>query len=167
MYPAVSGSLEVLLRFFRKVFSFGVLSLNGFWFGFLIFLIFFEMNIYVGNISFRVAEQQLRGLFEQYGEVTNVKLVTDHETGRSKGFAFVEMEGDDEARQAIEALNGFEFQERSLVVNEARPKSDTGGGFKKSFPPRNGGGNGGGGNGGGFRPQNRDGYQQKSWKKDY
>jgi RNA recognition motif-containing protein len=79
------------------------------------------MNIYVANISFRASEGQLKELFQQYGEVTSVKIVTDRETGRSRGFGFVEMSGDAEGRQAIAQLNGTSFQDRNLVVNEARP----------------------------------------------
>jgi RNA recognition motif-containing protein len=82
------------------------------------------MNIYVGNLNFRTTEQQIADLFAQYGEVTSVKIVKDQETGRSKGFAFVEMADDMEASNAIQALNEAEFGQRNLVVNEARPKTD-------------------------------------------
>ena len=79
------------------------------------------MNIYVANISFRAREQDLKELFEQYGEVTSVKVVTDRETGRSRGFGFVEMANDSEGKQAVSQLNGVDFHQRNLVVNEARP----------------------------------------------
>jgi RNA recognition motif-containing protein len=79
------------------------------------------MNIYVANINFRVREQDLKELFQQYGEVSSVKIITDRETGRSRGFGFVEMPNDSEGKQAIAQLNGAEFQQRNLVVNEARP----------------------------------------------
>ena len=79
------------------------------------------MNIYVANISFRAREQDLKELFEQYGEVSSVKVVTDRETGRSRGFGFAEMPNDSEGKQAIAQLNGVDFQGRNLVVNEARP----------------------------------------------
>ena len=79
------------------------------------------MNIYVANISFRAREQDLKELFEQYGEVSSVKVVTDRETGRSRGFGFIEMPNDSEGKQAIAQLNGVEFKQRNLVVNEARP----------------------------------------------
>ncbi len=79
------------------------------------------MNIYVANISFRAREQDLKELFEQYGEVTSVKIVTDRETGRSRGFGFIEMANDSEGKQAIAQLNGVDFNQRNLVVNEARP----------------------------------------------
>ena len=79
------------------------------------------MNIYVANISFRAREQDLQELFEQFGEVTSAKIVTDRETGRSRGFGFVEMANDSEGTQAIAQLNGVDFNQRNLVVNEARP----------------------------------------------
>ena len=79
------------------------------------------MNIYVANISFRAREQDLKELFEQYGEVSSVKVVTDRETGRSRGFGFIEMPNDSEGKQAIAQLNGVDFNQRNLVVNEARP----------------------------------------------
>jgi len=79
------------------------------------------MNIYVANISFRAREQDLKELFEQYGEVSSVKIVTDRETGRSRGFGFIEMPNDSEGKQAVAQLNGVDFNQRNLVVNEARP----------------------------------------------
>ncbi|HLP21596.1 MAG TPA: RNA-binding protein [Chitinophagales bacterium] len=81
------------------------------------------MNIYVANISFRASEGQLKDLFQQFGEVSSVKIVTDRETGRSRGFGFVEMPNDAEGRQAIAQLNGNNFADRNLVVNEARPST--------------------------------------------
>lgn len=79
------------------------------------------MNIYVANINFRAQEDQLKELFQQYGEVASVKIVTDRETGRSRGFAFIEMPNDSEGKEAISKLNGVPFLDRNLVVNEARP----------------------------------------------
>ena len=79
------------------------------------------MNIYIANINFRAKEDQLKELFEQYGQVSSVKIVTDRDTGRSRGFGFVEMPNDDEGKNAIAKLNGVAFQDRNLVVNEARP----------------------------------------------
>ncbi len=79
------------------------------------------MNIYVANISFRASEGQLKELFQQFGEVSSVKIVTDRESGRSRGFGFVEMPNDSEGAAAIAQLNGTSFQDRNLVVNEARP----------------------------------------------
>ena len=79
------------------------------------------MNIYVANISFRASEGQLKELFQQFGEVSSVKIVTDRDSGRSRGFGFVEMPNDSEGAAAIAQLNGTSFSERDLVVNEARP----------------------------------------------
>lgn len=80
------------------------------------------MQIYVGNMAYRSTEEGLKDLFEQYGEVKSVKLITDRETGRAKGFAFIEMNNDSEANTAIENLNGKEFDGRTLRINEARPR---------------------------------------------
>jgi len=79
------------------------------------------MNIYVGNLNYRVRENDLRSVMEQYGEVDTVKVVKDRDTGRSKGFAFVEME-DSDARKAIDELNEKEFEGRQLIVKEALSK---------------------------------------------
>lgn len=79
------------------------------------------MNIYVANISFRASADQLKELFQQFGEVSSAKIVTDRDTGRSRGFGFVEMPNDAEGQAAITQLNGTSFQDRNLVVNEARP----------------------------------------------
>ena len=103
-------------------------------------------NIFVGNLDFAATESSIRSLFEQYGNVERVNLVTDRDTGRSRGFAFVEMTDTSEADRAIAALNGAEVNGRALNVNEARPKSDSGrggggGGFRSG--PRGGGGGGG------------------------
>ncbi len=102
------------------------------------------MNIYVGNLPYSVREQELRSMFEAYGEVTSASVAMDKATGKSRGFGFVEMSGDEEARQAIEAVNGTQQGGRTLVANEARPREDR---------PRGGGGGGvyGGGGGGGSR----------------
>ncbi|WP_243310693.1 MULTISPECIES: RNA recognition motif domain-containing protein [Fundidesulfovibrio] len=80
-----------------------------------------ETNIYVGNLPFSATEDQVRQLFETYGQVTSVKLINDRETGRPRGFGFVEMDGDG-AKQAIEALNGSDYGGRTMKVNEARPR---------------------------------------------
>ena len=81
------------------------------------------MNIYVANISFRAREQDLKDLFLKHGSVDSVKIVTDRETGRSRGFGFIEMPNQSEGQAAVKALNGFDFQDRPLVVNEARPSN--------------------------------------------
>ena len=80
------------------------------------------MNIYVGNLSYKVDENDLRGIFEEYGQVSSVKIIKDKYSGRSKGFAFIEMDNDNEARTAIKELNGGELDNRKVVINEARPK---------------------------------------------
>jgi RNA recognition motif-containing protein len=85
-------------------------------------------NIFVGNLSFGATEDAVRSMFEAYGTVDRVSVVTDRETGRARGFGFVEMSSDDEAGRAIAALNGRELDGRALNINEARPKEDRGGG---------------------------------------
>ncbi len=89
------------------------------------------MKIYVGNLAYRTTEDDLREEFEKYGAVNQVDIITDRESGRSKGFGFVEMLDNDEANKAIEALDGATVGERTLKVNEARPKTPrpAGGGF--------------------------------------
>lgn len=115
------------------------------------------MNIYVGNLSWNLKDQDLANLFTPYGEVASAKIVMDKFTQRSKGFGFVEMASDEQAQAAIAQLNGSEVDGRNLVVNESRPKEEGGGGgFKKGGGGgfnRGGGGGGfnrGGGGGGGF-----------------
>lgn len=81
------------------------------------------MNIYVGNLNYRLEEESLEQAFAEYGEVSSTKLITDRETGRAKGFGFIEMPNDDEAQAAIDGLNGTDLMGRTLVVNEARPRS--------------------------------------------
>lgn len=119
------------------------------------------MNIYVGNLSWNLKDQDLQNLFASHGEVASAKIVTDKFTNRSKGFGFVEMPNDDQAQAAIAALNGTEVDGRNIVINESRPKpegerSGGGGGFKK----RSFGGGGGGGykKGGGGYNRDRGGY---------
>ena len=81
-----------------------------------------RVNIYVGNISYNSTEDDLREAFGQYGEVPAVRVITDSDTGRSKGFGFVEMSDDDQAREAMQALDGNDFMGRDIKVNEARPR---------------------------------------------
>ena len=102
------------------------------------------MRIYVGNLSYDTTEDELRKDFSTFGEVVSVSVVTDRYSGRSKGFAFVEMTNKAEADAAIAGLNGKAVKERTLVVNEARPRTEGG-----SSGGRSGGGYGGGGYGGG------------------
>jgi RNA recognition motif-containing protein len=101
------------------------------------------MKLYVGNLSYSTTQDTLYNAFGEHGNVDEVAVITDRETGRPRGFAFVSMTNDQEARAAIEALNGAEVDGRTITVNEARPKTDRGGG--------GGGGYGGGRGGGGGR----------------
>ncbi len=80
------------------------------------------MNIYVGNLDFKVSEDELQRVFEEYGAVSSAKIITDKFSGRSKGFGFVEMDNDDEANEAIKDLNGSVIENREVVVNEAKPR---------------------------------------------
>ena len=80
------------------------------------------MNVYVGNLSYDLSEEDLKNAFGEYGEVTSAKIISDRYSGRSKGFGFIEMSSDDEAKAAIEGLTGKELAGRAIVVNEARPR---------------------------------------------
>jgi cold-inducible RNA-binding protein len=104
-------------------------------------------NIFVGNLNFRATEESLRALFERYGVVNSARIMTDRDTGRSRGFGFVEMANDSEADQAITALNGYSMEGRALNVNEARPKPE------RSFGAGAGRGPGGRAGGGGRGPR--------------
>lgn len=86
------------------------------------------MNIYVGNLSFKATEEDVEQAFAAYGAVKSVNIITDRETGRSRGFAFVEMEDDNDGKEAIEGVNLKDIAGRSVTVNEARPREDRGGG---------------------------------------
>lgn len=118
------------------------------------------MNIYVGNLSWNLKDQDLQNLFAPHGEVSSAKIVLDKFTNRSKGFGFVEMANDAEAQSAIDALNGTEVDGRNIVVNESRPKeggNSGGGGYKKrSFGSGGGGGYKKSGGGGGYRDRGGD-----------
>lgn len=94
-------------------------------------------KLYVGNLNYRTQEEDLRSLFAQYGDVSSVSIISDRDTGRSRGFGFVEMADESGAKSAEEALNGTDFEGRALKVNEARPRENNRGG-------------GGGGRGGGY-----------------
>ena len=104
-------------------------------------------NIYVGNLDFRTTEDELRQLFEAYGQVEKVNMIRDRDTGQPRGFAFVEMANDAEAEKAVASINGSNLGGRNLNVSEARPK-----------PERSGGGGGGGGRGGRGGGGGRGGY---------
>jgi RNA recognition motif-containing protein len=108
------------------------------------------MKLYVGNLSYQAREQDLQDLFSQFGTVSSVSLISDKFTGRSKGFAFVEFENDDEANRAIEDLHESEFMQRNIIVNEARPREDRP--QQRSYDRNRGGG--------GDRDRDRGGYRR-------
>ncbi len=103
------------------------------------------MRIYVGNLPWSVDDDALHNMFEEHGSVASANVITDRETGRSRGFGFVEMHDDNEARTALSAMENLQLEGRTLTINEARPRANRGGG----------GGGGFGGGGGGGRRNNR------------
>jgi len=108
-------------------------------------------NLFVGNLPFTATEDELRGMFSAFGEVQQVRIMTDRDTGRSRGFAFVEIADDEAAAKAVADLNGKDFGGRQLTINEARPKPERKGGFGSGggggFGGKRRGGSGGGGGG--------------------
>ena len=136
------------------------------------------MNIFVGSLPFKLEESQLREYFEEYGDVTSVKIIIDKLSGRSKGFGFVEMPDDEQAQQAIKELNGAEINGRSIVVNQAEERKDNnrrggggfgggnsgGGGYNRGGSSGGGGYNRGGNGGGGY---NRGGGRGDRDRSDY
>lgn len=114
-------------------------------------------KLYVGNLSYNVTQAQLETLFSQAGEVTEASIITDRDSGRSKGFGFVEMETEEQAQDAIKRFNGYSLDNRELTVNEARPReerprrNDFGGGSGGGYGGGNRSGGGGGNRGGGRR----------------
>jgi RNA recognition motif-containing protein len=138
------------------------------------------MNIYVGNLSWSMTDDDLSNLFSQYGSVSSAKILKEKNTGRSKGFGFVEMDDEEAARTAIANLNESEIQGRKLIVNESQPRpegSGGGGGYKKSGGGgygggggRSGGYGGGSGGGGGYKKSGGGGYGSGGgggYNKDY
>jgi RNA recognition motif-containing protein len=117
------------------------------------------MKIYVGNLSYEVTEEDLRQEFGAFGEVTSANIITDKYSGRPKGFAFVEMASKSEAEAAITGLNGKALKDRTIVVNESRPRTDNRGGG--SYGNRKSGGYGSGGYGGGRGGSSGGGRQQR------
>ncbi len=113
-------------------------------------------KLYVGNLAYSVRDEDLQEAFAQFGAVTSAKVMMDRETGRSKGFGFVEMGTDSEATSAVNGMNGQSMGGRALVVNEARPREERPGGFRGPYGG-GGGGAGGGGAGGGFNRGPREG----------
>ena len=116
-------------------------------------------KLYVGNLAYAIRDEDLNQAFGQFGTVTSAKVMMDRDTGRSKGFGFVEMSSDAEAQSAIEGMNGQSLSGRAIVVNEARPREDRPGGFRGpygggggggGYGTRGGGGGGYGGGGGGY-----------------
>lgn len=107
-------------------------------------------KLYVGNLAYSVRDDSLQQAFGEFGTVTSAKVMMDRETGRSKGFGFVEMGSDAEAQAAINGMNGQPLEGRSIVVNEARPREERPGGFRGGYGGGGGGGGYGGGGGGGY-----------------
>ena len=125
-------------------------------------------KLYVGNLAFQTTSQELQELFAQAGTVESASVVEDRDTGRSRGFAFVEMSTKEEAASAIEQLNGKEVGGRALKVNEAKPRENRGGGGGRGFGGNRGGGGGygggrNGGGGGGGRGGNYGGSREPRW----
>ncbi len=124
------------------------------------------MNIYVGNLSWNMTDEDLNNLFTPYGSVTSAKILKDKMNGRSKGFGFVEMESEDDAKSAISGLNETEVMGRKLIVNESQPRQEGEGGYKKrsgnggggGYKKGGSGGYGGNRSGGGYGGGNRGGY---------
>jgi len=121
-------------------------------------------KLYVGNLAFQTTSQELEELFAQVGTVASASVVEDRDTGRSRGFAFVEMSTKEEAAAAIEQLNGREVGGRALKVNEAKPRENRGGGGGRGFGGNRGGGGGyGNRNGGGGRGKSYGGNREPRW----
>ncbi len=118
------------------------------------------LNIYVGNLPFSTSQEDLEQLFSQFGQIAKASIISDRETGRSRGFGFVEMPNAEEGQKAIEALNGSDFGGRALVVNEAKPREPRpAGGFGGG---RSSGGYGGGNRGGGYSGGGGGGYSRRA-----
>jgi RNA recognition motif-containing protein len=120
------------------------------------------MNIFAGSLPYSLGEAELKALFEAYGEVSSVKLINDRETGRSKGFGFVEMTDDESAQNAITALNGSNVKGRTIAVSQAEDKKSGGGGGRSGGGYGGGNRGGGGGYGGGNRGGGGGGYSRDS-----
>lgn len=117
----------------------------------------YRLRLYVGSLSYQTTEQELADLFGQVGQVISATVITDRDSGRSKGFGFVEMSNDDEARRAIDQLNGTTLGNRTIIVNEARDRREQqfGGGGGGRYQGGRGGGRGGSRGGGGYRDRDR------------
>lgn len=101
------------------------------------------MNIFIAGLSYGINDADLRDLFTEYGEIASAKVITDRETGRSKGYGFVEMEDNASAQKAIDELNGAEYDGRTITVSEARPRTEGAARPRRNFDNNRGGGNGG------------------------
>ena len=108
------------------------------------------MNIFIAGLSYNISEAELGDLFAEYGEIASVKIVTDRETGRSKGYGFVEMNDEASGQKAIDELNGAEYDGRTISVSVARPRAEGGAGPRRSSGGFGGGNRRGGNSGGGF-----------------
>ena len=115
------------------------------------------LRLYVGSLSYRTSEQELADLFGQFGQVVSATVITDRDSGRSKGFGFVEMSNDDEARKAIDQLNGTSLDNRQIIVNEARERRNN------AYGGNRGGGYRGGSGRGGSRNSDRGGYASRGY----
>lgn len=115
------------------------------------------MNLYISNLSYNVTDADLNELFADYGEILSARVITDRETGRSRGFGFVELKDDEMGRKAIEELNQATYDEKVINVTEARPREDRGGSRGGFGGGNRGGGYGGGNRGGGYGGGNRGG----------
>ena len=115
------------------------------------------MNLYISNLSYNITDADLKELFAEYGEIVSAKVIMDRETGRSRGFGFVELSDDELAKKAIEELNQASYDEKIINVTEARPREDRGDRGGHSFGNNRGGGYGGGNRGGGYGGGNRGG----------
>jgi len=124
------------------------------------------MNIFVGSLPFKIEEGDLQTIFEEYGEVSAVRIITDKFSGRSKGFGFVEMPNDEEAKKAIEQLNGAELEGRTIVVNESEERKRDGGNRGGGGFNRGGGGGGFNRGGGGGRDRREGGFNRGGGRRD-
>lgn len=118
------------------------------------------MNIFVGSLPFKIEEGDLQTIFEEYGEVTSVRIITDKFSGRSKGFGFIDMPNDEEAKKAIENLNGAELEGRTIVVNQSEERKPREDGFNRGGGNRSGGGGFNRGGGGGHRERGEGGFNR-------
>ena len=126
------------------------------------------MNIFISNLSWAIKDGDLRELFAEYGEITSAKVIMDRETGKSRGFGFVEMPNEEEGKKAIEELDKAEYDGKVITVNVAKPREERTGGSRGGFGGGNrGGGFGGGNRGGGFSGGNRGGGFDRGSKRSY